>query len=143
MKNAENWIIPGDWVIRSTPPTEKYEDSYSFLAPPSRRQREEEEKADAFTDHAVFVMGITKSHMTLFEPLIGRPVIVQLHEFDGTWHYATEDQVEVTWEVAMSIRDRAQAAHAIPMEKAKYKYRRRGAPGREINAPFRILGEGE
>lgn len=86
-------------------------------------------------------MGITKSHMTVFEPLVGRPIILQLHEFDGTWHYATEDQVEVTWELATSIRDRT-AAHAIPMEKDRFKYRRRGASGRKLDS-YRIFGEGE
>lgn len=137
----ECWIVPGDWVIRSTPEKPKYEDSYSFLSgPPTRKQREEEEKADAFTDHAVFVMGITKSHMTVFEPLAGRPMILQLHEFDGTWHYATQDQVEITWELAQAIRERA-AAHSIPMEKERFKYRRRGEPGRAAN--FRILGESD
>ena len=132
-QKQENWIIPGDWIIRSVPTEEKYEDGYPMPGP-----RHHACEDHLFTDHAVFVLDITKSHMTIFEPLAGRPVILQLDRFEGAWHYATQRQVEVTWDIAAGTRERNQA-FTLGDEKTRYPYRIRGAAGREMN--YRILGE--
>lgn len=117
-------IVPGDWVIRARPDKGGFQDSVGFdmgmfrMGPPSPNDD------PSFTDHAVFVMDATRTHLTIFEPLMGRPVIIEIDKLPGTWYYATQGQVEVTWILASMTRSR-ESAMSIQTEKEKFKYRRR------------------
>lgn len=123
MRSSEDFmrVVPGDWVIRCAPEkTEWSEPQYEFLSPsqPPKKQTDNH----SFTDHAIYVIDVTKTHMTVHEPLFGRPVIFQIHEYPGTWHLASMRQVEMTWILAGNVRERGQSMQ-LQVEKQNMPYR--------------------
>jgi len=116
--------IPGDWVIRCAPEkTEWSEPQYEFI---QTRAPNLQKPIDytSFTDHAIYVIDVTRTHMTVHDPLFGRPVIFQIHEMPGSWHLATMRQVEMTWILAGNVRERGQSMQ-LQIEKQNMPYRMR------------------
>lgn len=116
-----NWILPGDWIIRSAEEDAGYT---PFLETPPFIVAEKHAMNKAFTDHAVYVIDITKTHLTVYDPLAGQPAIVELDRLAGTWHHATSKQVEITWGLARIHRDK-NAMFSIEAEMERYPYRLR------------------
>lgn len=117
------WMISGDWVIR-----ESAEESFSDVLGASRQSWLGHNDYDSFTDHAVYVLGAEagKPHVTIFDPLFGRPMILQLSKFPGRWIYASPEEVEATWKLAMLKRSADGSLVNIPEEKKRMKYRPKG-----------------
>lgn len=114
---AEDWIVPGDWIIRNAPPEMPVAAGGDM---PSFGKGVDY----SFTDHATFVLDVTKTHLTLFDPWVAKPVIFQRSRLEGDWHWATEGQVAITWEMAKMVRSR-EAMYSIGAEKERYPFRRR------------------
>lgn len=110
-KHMGHWIIPGDWVIREAPDP-ACDDEYEFIRNPT---------GYALSDRAVFVKDVTKSHITVFDPVAGKTSILQLSAFPGNWKRATKNQVDATWERAGEARK--DDMRVIEMEKGHFKYR--------------------
>lgn len=116
MDERKHSIQKGDWIIRDPedPPAIN-----QFQFPPMMT-------ADftdyvSFSDHAVFVLDSTQGHLTIYSPILGRPAIIVFDRFPGRWRYATCQQVETTWDLAlMARRDHGMQ---IKMEKDKFPWR--------------------
>lgn len=104
-----HWIIPGDWVIREAPDAIANDDYEEFRNPTGY----------ALADRAVHVLDVTKSHITIFDPIVGRKEILQLSAFPGTWRRATRAQIDATWEMAY-IRRPKESLGSLDIEKKTY-----------------------
>lgn len=119
---SDNTIVPGDWIIRNGPKEEPMA-AFEGMNP---YQVHRAEVDTAFTDHAVFALDITPTHLTIYDPYPGRPHIIQKSLLEGEWHLATEAQVAITWAMTVIIRPK-EALYSIQAEKEKYPFHR-GAP---------------
>lgn len=119
----------GDWIIREGPEIRVADfGAYSGEIMPNPLMIEvgarELQMAMAFTGHSVFVLDVTDTHLTVFDPFQGQPTILQLSYFTGSWLLASRAQVEVTWTLAKKVCRQ----EMIPLLEAvisKYPYRDR------------------
>lgn len=111
-KRLGHWIVPGDWVIREAPDPQPESEFSEFVNP----------TGFALATHAIHVLGVTKSHMTIYDPVVARKSIIQFSYFPGSWRKATKIEVDATWDMAVVHRDR-HALGTIDAEKNQYKFR--------------------
>lgn len=115
-------MLPGDWIIREAgDPLEAFGDADAqlrFLIGMITSKEPEE-----YADHAVFVTGRTRSHLTIVDPFDGwKPSIIQLSGYSGHWHHATEDQYKVT--IALSKeRCHREMLHMFDTHIDKFKFK--------------------
>lgn len=114
-------ILKGDWIIREPAEAPSYfSEDQAKAALISKFIGFEAPDHDSFSDHAIYVLDATQSHLTVFDPMLGRILILLYDRFPGTWHYATEQQVATTWDLAVAARP--SAGMQINMEKDKFKW---------------------
>lgn len=111
-EKMDHWIVPGDWIIREAPDPQP-ESEYSEFHNPT---------GFALSNQAIHVLDVTRTHLTIYDPIAARKAIIQMSLFPGNWKRATKMQVDATWEIAYVSRPR-NAVGTIDAEKNQYKYR--------------------
>lgn len=119
MSHQRHKIKAGDWIIRDPAdpaPTDPFEGI-------SMTGRSHADLSDyiLFTGHAIFVIEPTETHLTIFDPCMGRPAIIVFTRYPGAWCYATENQVAVTWTLAQLTR--RDSAMQIDLERKNFPYK--------------------
>lgn len=121
MDEKKHKILKGDWIIRAPDPPPSYAtEEQAKAAFITKLIGFEVADHDSFSEYAIYVLDATQTHLTIYDPMAGRIQILLYDRFPGTWHYATEQQVATTWDLALSLR--SGASMQIKMEQEKFRW---------------------
>lgn len=116
MSEEKHKIRKGDWIIRNPePPPRHYSQESAAAAHIEKLIGLNVLDYNSYSEYAVYVLDSTQHHLVIFDPLIGRRIILVYDRLPGTWHYATQVQVETSWDHAETVR----TSHKMQIEQEK------------------------